>query len=215
MRDCPRKLDPSLQVEVVHCVAVLVVVHIVRDAGSTTEHLKLLLRLDALSATCNATSRNTSLKEGPVVRSAVELDLGVVEAQVVEVGSELVLRLRGTGRAGGVVSTAIAVVDLDGVVGAGHHVEVEEQADLVLLRLRELLNVVLCAQQAGLLAGPPGEADGVVDGELAELDGDLEEGDGARAVVVDSRSGGDRVGVAADVDDVVVVTSDGLSNDVV
>lgn len=148
---------------------------------------------------------------------------------------ELCLGLGGARWAREVERGAVAVVDLEGVVGRGHHVEVEHKADLVLFGLVEGFHVEFGAEEAFFFSGPPwtelvgdsfqesrvckmdlpAEADGVLHREVGELDGDLEQRDGAGAVVVDSRALGDGVGVAGDVDHVVLVATLGLSDDVV
>ena len=63
--------------------------------------------------------------------------------------------------------------------------------------------------------GVPAEAHGVLHGKVGELDGNLEQRDGAGAVIVDSRPLGDRVGVSRNMDHVVLVAALGLRNDVV
>jgi hypothetical protein len=215
VRNSPRKLDPSVQVQVVDCVTILVVVDVVGNSSSSAKHLLLLWGLDALSTTGNTTSGDTGLKEGAVVAAAVKLNLCVVESEVVEVGGELVLGLGGASRAGAVECRAISIVDLDSVVGRSHHIEVEEEADLVLLRLRELLDIVRGSEKTCLLAGPPGEADSVVDGEFCQLDGNLEDGHRTGPVVVDSGTCSHGVGVTTNMDDVVVIASDCLGDNVI
>ena len=210
VRNGPRELDPSVQVQVVNCVTILVVVDVVWNSSSSAKHLGFLLGLDALGAT-----GDTGFKERTVVTATVKLNLCVVESEVVEVGGKLVLSFGRAGRTSAVECRTISVVDLDSIVGRSHHVEVEEKANLVLLRLRELLDVVLGSQQTRLLTSPPGEANGVVDRELCQLDGNLEDRHGARSVIVDSRTCSHGIRVATDMDDVVVVASNCLGDNVV
>lgn len=56
-------------------------------------------------------------------------------------------------------------------------------------------DVVGGAEEAEFFGRDPDEADGVVGAEVGELFGDLEEGDGAGAVVVDARPCADGVGM--------------------
>lgn len=171
------KLNPRLEVEVVDSVTVLVVVHIIRHAGRTTKHSLLLVRLDALSTTGDTTGSDSGFQEWAVVGAAIELDLGVVElGNVVEVACEFFLGLRGSGRAGAVERTPVTVIDLVSKVRAGHHIEVQEQPNLIFLSLRELGNIVCSAEESFLFSSPPREADRVLDAEFRELDGDLEDG---------------------------------------
>lgn len=66
-----------------------------------------------------------------------------------------------------------------------YHVKVEVSAHLRELRLRgvELLDVVVRPKLAKLFSSPEGEADGIVDAEVGEGDGNVQDSDGARAVI--------------------------------
>jgi hypothetical protein len=73
---------------------------------------------------------------------------------------------------------------------------------------------VVAAEQTELFSGPEAQADRVVDGVASELFSDLEDADDARAVVVDTRTVEDGVGVSPNDEDRVLVASDGLGDDV-
>ena len=75
---------------------------------------------------------------------------------------------------------------------------------------------MLGAEQAGLLGPPEREADllAVPDAELGHLLGDLEDGRGAAAVVVDARPGDHRVEMGADDHHPVGVAGRGVGDDV-
>lgn len=66
------------------------------------------------------------------------------------------------------------------------HVKIE--SDLSPFSVGEGVDVEFGAQKTEFLSRDPDEADGVVDAELDELDGDFEETNGAGAVVVYARA---------------------------
>jgi len=78
---------------------------------------------------------------------------------------------------------------------------------------------VASTQETDLLGSPPGKAHGVGRGldeaELGVLDGDLEEGAGARGVVVEAGALRDRIQMRAEHDDVGGGADVGLADDVV
>jgi hypothetical protein len=73
---------------------------------------------------------------------------------------------------------------------------------------------VVAAEETELFTGPEAEADGVVDRVSGELLGDFEDADDAGAVVVDTGTREDGVGVAADDEDGVFVAADCFCDDV-
>ena len=77
-----------------------------------------------------------------------------------------------------------------------------------------MVDVPLGTQETSLLGSPPGEANSVVDLKFSQVKGNFKDGDSSRAVVVDAGASGNGIGVAANVDDVLLVTSLGLDNDV-
>jgi len=81
--------------------------------------------------------------------------------------------------------------------------------------LGELRDVISGSDESYFLCGPPGETDGILDGEFGQLSGGFENGNAARSVIVDSGSCWDGVGVTANEEDVVFVTCFGLGNDIV
>ena len=101
------------------------------------------------------------------------------------------------------------------VVGGGDHVEVEVGADLERLLGGEALDEVGRAEKARLLSGPEAEGDGVLHVVLGECLGNVEDTDGAAAVVVDTGSSADGVGVGTEGELVVLVTTLAGGQDVV
>lgn len=201
---------PGGGVDVAGVVAQLVVARIVPVARLAAELLGLLGGLDALGARGDAAGGDAGADKAVVVAAAVKGDHGVVQAvRLVPVDVE-VPQLLGTGRA----LVVGGVVDLVGKVGRGQHVVVHEQADLEVLVGLQGRGIEVGAQQALLLGGPPGEADAVVDAELGELLGDLDEREGAGTVVVDTRALRDAVGMRSEHDAVVRIALDRLDDDV-
>lgn len=202
---------PGRHVKVGQIIANLVVVLVVPLASNTTKQVNLFLRLDALGTRAKAPGGDAIVNKTDIVAAAIKLVERVVETLGAVPVDEQVAQLLRAGR----VAVVGRVVDLVGKVGAREHVEVDKDADLLVLGGRERVGVIGRAEQALLLGGPPGEADAVVDLELCELDGNLEDRDAAGAVVVDARAGGDAVAVAAEHDAVVRVAALGLGDDVV
>ena len=106
--------------DVVDVVAGLVVVDVVRDAGSATNGGSLLLGLDALGTGEDTARGDAVLDEGGVVRAAAELggnggDLGLLEELL-----KVLLDHVGALGAGEVEGAAITVVDAVDVVGGGN-----------------------------------------------------------------------------------------------
>jgi hypothetical protein len=198
----------SVQSKVGDVVPSLVIVDVVSNTNLAAEEFKLFLSLDNLS-----TSEETAQETG-VVAAAAEVRRNGVEA----VGGEEVLeedfRFGAAGGAGLVVGASVAVVDSEDVVGRGDHVEVEVQADCGGFFGGEVLGVVVAAEETELFTGPEAEADGVVDRVSGELLGDFEDADDAGAVVVDTGTREDGVGVAADDKDGVFVAADCFGDDV-
>jgi hypothetical protein len=166
-------------------------------------------------STSEETARSdAAIQETGVVAAAAEVRRNGVEA----VGGEEVLeedfRFGAAGGAGLVVGASVAVVDSEDVVGRGDHVEVEVQADCGGFFGGEVLGVVVAAEETELFTGPEAEADGVVDRVSGELLGDFEDADDAGAVVVDTGTREDGVGVAADDEDGVFVAADCFCDDV-
>lgn len=201
---------PSSVVDVAKVVTQLVVARVIPLTSDTTKLLCLLLGLDALGTSSDTTGGDTTTDESIVVAAAVKGDEGVVETLLLVPVDIQVTQLLGTG---GVLRVG-SIVDLVGKVGAAHHVIVHEEADLAVLLLGEDGNVVVGTKEALLLSGPPGEAHAVVDPELGKLGGDLEDGDTAGAVVVDTRTLGDTVTVATEHHTVLGVAVTGLGDDV-
>jgi hypothetical protein len=190
------------------------VVNVICDAGLTAEELSLFFGLDDLSTSEETTRGDTKVEETSVVATAAE----VSGDRVKTVGSEELLEedlcLATASGTGLVESTSVTVVDAEDVVGRGNHVEVEVQADLGGLFGGEVLGVVVGAEQTELLSGPEADADGVVDCIAGKLFSNLEDTDDAGAVIVDTRAGLDRVGVAANDKDRILVAANSLCNDV-
>lgn len=173
------------------------VVGVVRDARLAAEQGRLFLGLDPLGAREEPAGGDAVPDEGGVVGAAVEGGRDVGEAAVrvlplprllqggglvtirVKVRLEQALDLHGPRRARLVERGPVAVVDFEGVVGRGDHVEVEVEPDPVELGRVERRHVVVAAQQAELLGGPEAEAYGVPDGEVRQGLGDDEVGNDA------------------------------------
>ncbi|KAI3476740.1 hypothetical protein L1887_61704 [Cichorium endivia] len=202
--------------EVVDGVASRVVVGVVCDARLAAKQLGLLLGLETLGTSVETASSDASVQERTVVAAAIEGSLDQrLFGDVLEKVKEHRLGLRRSGRAGGVEGAAIAVVHAQHIVGRGDHVKVEVDADLVLLLLRELADVVLGAQQAVLLGRPPGKADRVVDAVLGQILGDGEQRNRTGSVVVDSGTGGDAVRVRTQHEYLVLGAAARLGDDIV
>lgn len=201
---------PGCVVDVAEIIAKLVVTRVIPITSLSAKHLLLFLGLDALRACGNATSRDAASDETIVVAAAIEGNESVVEALVlvpVNVQIPQLLRTCGIGSVGG-------VVNLISKVGAAHHVVIHEQADLLVLFLGQDVHVVVRAQEALLLGGPPGEADAVVDLEVGQLGGDLKDGHAAGSIIVDTGSLSNTVTVTAKHNAVISISSNSLSNDV-
>lgn len=207
-------LDLGLPGYVGDVVASGVVADIVCDTSLTTVGSGLLWGLDLLSSGEETTRCNTVLEERSIIGASGEISWEGLDAGGLEVVLEELLSLGRSDWAGGSERGSVTVVNTVEEVWRSNHVKVEIDADLVQVLLSGLLDEVSSTKQTLLLSGPPGEADGVVDLVLGQLLGDLKKTDGAGAVVVDTWAGLDGIGVASQVDDVVVVTSLGLSNDV-
>lgn len=207
-------LDLGLPGNVGDIVASGVVADIVCDTSLTAVGSSLLWGLELLRSSEETTRGNTVLEERSVIGASGEVSWEGLNANGLEVVLEELLGLSRSQWAGGSELGSVTVVNTVEEVWRSDHVEVEVKADLVQVLLGGLLNEVSSSQKTLLLGSPPGEADGIVDLVLGQLLGDLEETDGAGAVVVNTWAGLDGVGVAANVNNVVVVTSLGLSNDV-
>lgn len=207
--------QPGLLVEVVDGVAGLVVVLVEDLAGNTAPDLLLLLGLDFVSTGGGSAGRNVGVKERTVVGTAVEFGGVGRDAGADEVLLEELLDVIAAVRAGEAVGASVAVVDLVDVVGGGDHVEVEVGADLERLLGSEALDEVGRAEEAGFLAGPEAEGDGVLHVVLGECLCNVEDTDGTAAVVVDTRSGTDRVSVGTKSELVILVTALAGGQDVV
>jgi hypothetical protein len=204
----------SVQSKVGDVVPSLVIVDVVSNTNLAAEEFKLFLSLDNLSTSEETARSDAAIQETGVVAAAAEVRRNGVEA----VGGEEVLeedfRFGAAGGAGLVVGASVAVVDSEDVVGRGDHVEVEVQADCGGFFGGEVLGVVVAAEETELFTGPEAEADGVVDRVSGELLGDFEDADDAGAVVVDTGTREDGVGVAADDEDGVFVAADCFCDDV-
>ena len=202
MSRCVAHLRQGRRAEVGHVVAGLVVAGVVGLTGGAAEDRGLLGGLDALGAGEQAAGGDADGDERAVVGAAAELRRRRGQVLAVEVVDEQLLDLRRPGRAGGVGVGAVAVVDEADVVRRADHVEVQVRHDLRQGRVAEAVDVVLGAEQAGLLGAPEREADLLarLDAGLGHLLGDLEDRRGAGAVVVDARAAVDGVEVGADDD---------------
>lgn len=207
--------QPGFLVEVVNSVTGLVVVLIEDLAGNTAPDLLLLLGLDLISTGGGTSGGDVGVKEGTVVRAAIELGSVGGNAGADEVLLEELLDLVAAVGSGEAVGASVAVVDLVNVVGRGDHIEVEVGADLERLLRSEALDEVGRAEKAGLLAGPEAEGDGVLHVVLGECLCNVEDTNGTTAVVVDTRSGADGVGVSTESELVVLVTALAGGQDVV
>lgn len=229
--------------EVVDVVADEMVVGVESDTSLAAEEDSLLLGLEHLSTREDTTGGDTVLDESGIVGTTVEsLGDGLVAVDLVEV-LEVLLDDIGTGGADDAVGGSITIVGGVDVVGGGnllhvrsfffflffyrqhrsvqekftHHVKVEVGPHLgeLALGLVDLADIVVGAKLAKLLSTPPTEANGVLDLVLGESKSDIENTNGTGAVIVDAGAGLDGVGVGTHNQNVVVVTLDGLGNDVV
>jgi hypothetical protein len=207
--------QPGALVEVVDIVTGLVVVLVKDLAGDTAPDLLLGLGLDLIGTSGGSASRDVCIKERTVVGTAVELggvrgNAGADKVLLVELLDQVA-----TGGSGEAVGASVTVVDLVDVVGGGDHVEVEVGADLERLLGGEALDEVGRAEKARLLSGPEAEGDGVLHVVLGECLGNVEDTDGATAVVVDTGSSADGVSVSAKGELVVLITALAGGQDVV
>lgn len=209
--------EEGLPVEVVNSVADLVIVDVVRDTSLTAEELLLGLGLGDLSTGEETAGGDAVLDEAGVVGAARELGgdrggaLGLVEVL------KVLLDDVGSGGAGEVVGGSITIVDAEDVVGGGDHVEVEVGTDLGQLGLRAVdrLDVEVGAEETEFLSAEEGKADGVLDAEVAEVLGNVQNTNGTGTVIVNTGAGRDGIGVTTNDKDVVVITTLGLGDDVV
>lgn len=212
--NCSSVKEDSSLVDVGNSVALAMVVLVIGNASLTTEQLNLLGGLDNLSTSEKATSGDVALDESRVVGSAGEGSGLVWDTLIVKELLEQVLDFSRASGAGHVVGRTVTVVDLVGEVGRANHVEVEVQLDLVQLTVIQAVDVEGASKETEFLSGPPGKANGVVELEVGKGFGNGHDTNGAGAVVVDTRAGIDGVGVSTEHDNVVVVSSLGLSNDI-
>ena len=187
MRNRLRILDKRVHVQIRYIVPRPMVILIIRNACLPAKQRHFLLCLDVLGAREQAASRNARVQERAIVTSPIERLGHILQARVVgEVILEQLLCLGGARGTGEVEAGAVAVVDAVVVIGGGNHVEVEVEADLGLLGVREGGDVEGGAEETEFLGCDPDEADGVVDAVFGKLDGYLEEADATGAVVVDA-----------------------------
>lgn len=178
----------GFMVEVGHVVSRGVVVGVVGHAGLTPPAACVLFGHDALGAREESTGRNAVQDKGLVVGTSVKLGGDMRQVDGVVVVLEQFLDLGGTGRSALVERRSITVIDHEGVVGRGDHVEVQVQSDLVQLGGIQMGDVVVAAQQTELLCCPEEEAHGILDGVLRERFGNDQVANNARAIVVDTRA---------------------------
>lgn len=189
MRNRLRILDERVHVQIGHIIPSSVVIHIVRHARLAAKQRLLLRRLDALGACEESPSCNPRICERGIVAPSVERVRHPLQAGVVgEVILEQLFRFGGAWGAGDVEGGAIAVVDAVLVVWGSDHVEVKIEPDLRLFGVGEGGNVEFGAKETEFLGGHPDKADGVIDAVFGELDGDFEQADAARAVIVNTRA---------------------------
>jgi hypothetical protein len=141
----------SLHVDVLERVTLLMVVWIVPLSSLSTEHLGFSLSLDTLSTSEETSGSNSDVKEWAVIRAAGELSWDGLLANGLVILLEEILNLVGTGWASEVEAGSITIVDTEHVVRGGDHVEVEVEADLVLLSLWKVGNVVFGTDETELL----------------------------------------------------------------
>lgn len=168
---------------------------------------KVVARIVGGSAGEQTRRGNANVDEAHIVGTGTER--GVLGGETL-LGKVIVEEVGAEGVAG-----VVTAVDGEHGVDGTNHIVVEVEADLVGILLGQSASVVEGADEADLLSAPPDEADLVLEA-LVLLEGadDLEDGAGARAVIVDTRAGGDRVQVSTEDDDVVGVALLGLGNDV-
>lgn len=212
--DCSSVKEDSSLVDVGNGVTLAMVVLVIGNASLTTEQLNLLGGLDNLGTSEKTSSGDVALDECRVVGSAGEGSGLVWETLVVKELLEQVLDFSRASGTSHVVGRTVTVVDLVGEVGRADHVEVEVQLDLVQLTVIKAVDVEGASKETEFLSGPPGKANGVVELEVSKGFGNGHDTNGAGAVVVDTGAGIDGVGVSTKHDNIVVVSSLGLSNDV-
>ena len=125
--------NKSSHVDVSHVITELVVAGVVPVAGLAAKHLLFLFGLDALSASRDTSSGNAVADEAVVVAAAVEGNESIVQTLLLVPVDVQVAQLLRTTR----VQRIGSVIDLVGKVGAGHHVVIHEQADLLVFFFRE------------------------------------------------------------------------------
>lgn len=223
--------DESLPVQVVDIITNLVVVDIVSLASLAAEELGLRLSLLALGTGEETTSGNADLQERSVVGTASEGSRGRGRLLGLEEILELLLDGIGASRAGKVVGGSVTVVDEETVVGRGNHIVVEVEADLVEGLSASIGNPVLGSNKTELLwinvsirsidiyermptSSPEREADSVLGRVLSEVLGNLELSNDTRAVIVDTRATSNRVRMSTELNNVVLVTATGGSENV-
>ncbi|TKW49500.1 hypothetical protein CTA1_1340 [Colletotrichum tanaceti] len=187
----PRVDGDGVPVDVVEGVAGEVVAGVGRGAGAGED----------------AGGGDAELEEADVVGAGAE----AAERGGLALGGDVVVE----GLGAEPVARVVAEVDVVDRVDGADHVVVPVEADGVGLGLGQVGGVVEGADEAALLGAPPDEADLVLEAAvLLEGAGDLEQGRGAAAVVVDAGAGLDAVEVGAQHDDVVRVALLGLGDDV-
>lgn len=210
-----------IQRQVINIIALLVIARIKRLASLTTKQLCFLRGLEDLGASEQATGGDAVFEECGVVGTQGEEGGDVGEAAGLVEELEVALDGVGARGAGEVEGAAVAVVDAEDVVGRGDHVKVEVGAEfgdfaaVAAAGAVEGFEVVERAEFAKFFGAPEAQADSVFELEFGEGQGGDECADGAGAIVVDARAREDGVGVAADHEDIVVVTLLGLGDDVV
>ncbi|KAG7044243.1 hypothetical protein JMJ77_0012058 [Colletotrichum scovillei] len=161
------------------------------------------LRLEALCASEKSTRRDAVLDEPGVVRAAVEFRGYVAQALGLKELLKVLLNDIRTGGASEVEGTAVTIIDGELGVGAGDHVEIER------------LHIEVGAELAVFFRAPKSKSNGVLGGELGKGLGDSENTNGAGAIVAGREYYKNRIGVASDHENIVMVSAPRLRNDVI
>jgi len=194
---------PRLGVEVLNNIASLMVALVVCNPSLTSPPSKsrqkgnrilnsynspfdLLSSLDTTSTSLKTTSREASIEERLVITSARERSSGTVNlGRSVVVGLEGAFDMCASRGASKAMGITISVQNKVPRIWRGSHVKVEVEGDAGLFLLRKMCDVVLGSDETLFFCRPPGESDGILEGVSGKVEGEFEDGDGARAIIVE------------------------------
>ncbi|KAH3660338.1 hypothetical protein OGAPHI_006924 [Ogataea philodendri] len=161
------------------------VAHIVTKAVVATVQDLTVERILLLCTSSNSSTWNSILDKSNVVGSAVKWNQNIVQSLGLVVVNVKVLQLLGSNR-------------IESIGGVVHLV----------------LGIVVGSNESLFFGSPPCKSHLVVDLELGQLLGNFQKRDSSRAIVVDTRTSSDTVGVSAKHNNVVTIAVNSLCNNV-